>query len=194
MEIKSSYLFYGDADLSSKEDKLLSALKITLGEVEIGQERVKVNLEKLNDCRKLQKKEARNKFFKENDSIFEELMTDIHLWLIAWSNAHKILNRLQGIQNDNRLKKILDKNKNWFLEIRKARNSLEHLDERVLGSPKWYFDHSDLGFSFMNNSYGIFGLEIKFNTLTFKKLERVIKDIDIWYSNLPSVFGRADLI
>jgi hypothetical protein len=198
MEIKSAYLFYGDADLSSAEGKLLSILKIAMNEVELEQERIKSNLEKLNNYRKLRrkigKKKAQAKFFEENNYIYEEIMADIHLWLIAWGNIHKATSRLQGIQNDGRLNKILDKHKEWFLKTRKARNSLEHLDERALNSTKLFLYNTDLGFSFINNTYEIFGLEIKFNTFTFKKIDGVIRDLDMWHSNLPTIFEKSDLM
>jgi len=195
MAIKSIYLFYGDADLSLTDSNLLSILKMAVIEVELEQERIKSNFEKINDYRKLRrkigKKEAQALSIKENDYINEEIMADIHLWLVAWGNLHKTLTRLQGIQKDSRLNKILDKHKEWFMKTRKARNSLEHLDERVLNSPNFFLYHTDLRFSFINNTYEIFGLEIKFNTLTFKKIDRVIRDLDMWYSNLPTIFEKA---
>ena len=192
MELRSAYLFYGDGDLSNTEYKLLSILKIAMEEAELEQYRIKSNLERMNAYRKLQrkigKKKAQAKLFEENNLIYEEVMADIHLWLIAWGNIHKALNRLQGIRKDDCLNKTLEKYKEWFLKTRKARNSLEHVDERVLNSPKWYLDYSDLRFSFIKNSFEIFGLEIKFNASTFKMLERVTKDLNVWYSSLPSEF------
>lgn len=194
MEIKSAHLFYGDADLSSTEDKLLSVLKIALSEVELEQERIKLNLKRLDDYRKLRreigKKEAQTRFFKENSYIYEEIMADIHLWLIAWGNIHKTVRRLHGLQNDSRLGKLLDTHKKWFLKTRIARNSIEHLDERAFYSTKLFLSHTDLDFSFVNNAYEIFGLEIKFNALTFKKVDSIIKELDAWYSNLSTVFEK----
>lgn len=188
---KSETLFAGFADLPKKVRNLLIALEIAILEVEIEQKRIKDGLEKLatpnNFPRLTDKRKAEHLL--EDELVHETLMADIHLWLVAWGNVNKILLNLRKITQDSKLDWIQERRKKWFLKIRNARNSLEHIDERTMKSESKISPIEDLYLEYQNNKQiNVFDTKIKFDDSTFNKIINLKKDLHRWHSNLPTIF------
>lgn len=64
------------------------------------------------------------------------LLTDVHFYVIAWVNLDKSLSRLYKVTDDIRVENIRQKRKKWFDTMRRARNSIEHIDERAIKYPE----------------------------------------------------------
>jgi hypothetical protein len=64
------------------------------------------------------------------------LLTDVHFYVISWANLQKSLHRLYQVTNDSQIESIRLKRKKWFETMRRARNNIEHIDERAITTPE----------------------------------------------------------
>jgi hypothetical protein len=164
---------------------------IAILEVEIQQERIQDGFKKLELPQKHTRLTDIHKanHLLEKDAVYETLMADIHLWLVAWGNINKLLRNLRKIMHDPRLDWIQERRRRWFLTINNARNSLEHIDERISNSTHNLPTIEDLFLEYhQSKRVNVFGVKIHFNDSSFNKIINLKKDLQRWYSDLPTVF------
>jgi hypothetical protein len=184
-------LSLGFVDIPKKARDLWITLIFTIMEVEIEQDRIMDGLEKLdrpnNFSRVIDQQRIKKEL--EEEEIYYKLMADVHLWLIAWGNINRILLKLRKIMSDPKLDWVQERRNKWFSSIRKARNSLEHIDERILKSTNNvpFFENLYLENGHTDGIF-IFGTRIKFDDSSLNKITNLKKDLDRWQSKLPTIW------
>lgn len=186
--------FSGFADLPKGARSLLVGLAIAITEVEIQQERIEEAINTLREpdrYSRVVEKQAVQKQIDEN-LVYEKLAADIHLYLVAWANINRILLRLRRILNDPKLDWIQERRRGWFDKTRQARNSLEHIDERIIDAMSAFPPLDQVYVTYSGKSIKVFGTRIDISDSGFKKIAALRNDLQKWYSNLPTVFDRLE--
>lgn len=130
---------------------------------------------------------------KKNDSFLRvkcELLTDVHSYIIAWTNIDKTLGKLISMIPDTNFRKIYNKRKKWFKRTREARNHLEHLETRITGRFKINRTYKIAGF--LTKSYAtvsIVGERIDIGVRMERKSLLLLLELDIWLDGLPEKRG-----
>lgn len=137
-----------------------------------------------------------SKFVSNNDypdtdgyRTYYELLTDAHSYVIAWSNVDKTLERLVDNIGDVNLKKIYQKRKSWFLKMRKARNHLEHLDERAIRLTS--INHTPYIAKLMSGkakSVSVLGQRVDIGQRMETRLLSLLEELDLWLDRFDYLY------
>lgn len=179
----SSYIWFNALAYLPKEAKsLLIGLSIAITEVEIQQKRIAESKEKL---------EIAHNQRRENDpGTYERFMADLHFYLIAWGSINKILYQLRKILNDPKLDRIHTRRRTWFKNLRLARNSLEHIDERILNAESAIAPLDQIYVTRSGNFVKVFGTRIEISESSFRRIEILRTELNKWHSNIPTILDR----
>lgn len=187
-------LLLGWADLPEGVSGLLLAISMAITEVEIAQQRIREGSERLRAQEQMSYVPERQdaKRYLEEDRVYERLMADIHLYLVAWTNIGKTLRTLRGVLNDPKLDWIQNRRHRWFDIVRRARNSLEHLDDRALRAGKNRTMTPIAQVRLARTSVYVYGVRVEISEASFRRIEALKNDLTRWYSRLPTIFDAFD--
>lgn len=166
-------------DLPNGALSLLLTISNHIAEIEIQQGRI------LEGIQALESEEDTS--LSASEAIYYTLLSDIHFYLIAWTNAGKALRKLSTIVNDSRLTWVFRRRRRWFENVRLARNGLEHIDERVISSDSWPSRLVTLSPS--GNSVVVCGARVDVSKSSFRRADALTTDLARWVSKVPVKSG-----
>lgn len=117
---------------------------------------------------------------------YYELLADVHLYVIAWANIGKSLRGLYKITDDAQLNWAYKRRKKWFEKMRLARNSLEHMDERILESDA--FSVYGLVSVPTRSKAVICGIELDISEKSFDRIDALTRDLRNWVDKIPAKY------
>ena len=157
--------------LSPKIRGVILTISFYLQELEVLQNRIKFDVSKV--------------FGKNKDRIYTtyfELLTDVHSYTIAWTNLDKSLRRLWQVTNDRHIELIITKRRKWFETMRRARNNIEHLDERAIKVPEIKNTPDILKVNGQKTAV-IYNEKIDISENGKKRINGISKEIQNWLNN-----------
>lgn len=177
MTISPGWRFEGKfitPNIPASSRPLLLTLSYHLMELEIHIDRIKDNKEFLTS-------RSRNMSDPQYHRAYYELLTDTHSYVIAWTNVDKTLLKLVDFFSEKALEEIYKKRKPWFTRIRKARNHLEHLDERAVSNRSLRFTR-DISrvMSDQQKNISILGVRVDIRQGIEKRLLDLLEELDLW--------------
>ena len=166
------YRFYtlSSRNISSKQRALLLTTAFYLCELDVLQDRIQEGLEKVFSKEK-------PKTISWYDSFM--LTTDVHSYVVAWTNLDKNLNRLATELKVTTIQNVYKKREKWFKNMRSARNHIEHIDERAIKSPEIRYTPNIIKVTGKSTAF-IYGQKITIGRSGIKKTESISKEIQKW--------------
>jgi hypothetical protein len=166
------YRFYTlrSRNISSKQRALLLTTAFYLCELDVLQDRIQEGLEKV-----FSKDKPKTNYWYD----WFALTTDVHSYVVAWTNLDKNLNRLVAELKETSIQNIYRKREKWFKNMRSARNHIEHIDERAIKSPEIRFTPNIIKVTGRTTAF-IYGHKIDIGKNGVKKTESISKEIQKW--------------
>ena len=166
------YRFYGLGlkHISPKERALLLTISFYLCELDVLQDRIQDGLEKV-----FAEETSKTNFWYD----YFMLSTDVHSYVVAWTNLDKSLKRLATEIKDSTIQNTYNKRENWFKKMRIIRNHIEHLDERAIRSPEIRHTPNIIQVTGRNTA-SIYGEKFDIGKSGIKKVESISNEIQKW--------------
>ena len=157
-------------NISSKQRALLLTTAFYLCELDVLQDRIQEGLEKVFSKEKAKTISWHDWFM---------LTTDVHSYVVAWTNLDKNLNRLVTELKETSIQNVYKKREKWFKNMRSARNHIEHIDERAIKSPEIRYTPNIIIVTGRTTAF-IYGQKIIIGKSGIKKTESISKEIQKW--------------
>lgn len=157
-------------NISSRQRALLLTTAFYLCELDVLQGRIQEGLEKVFS-QEIPKRSMNQDWFM--------LTTDVHYYVVAWTNLDKNLNRLVTEFKETAIQKIYKKREKWFKNMRSARNHIEHIDERAIKSPEIRHTPNIIKVTGRTTAF-IYGQKIVIGKSGAKKIDSISKEIQKW--------------